>query len=174
MRGSLFRSAYELFYTAVAPADKRAVKSVIDVGADRMGDAVGAGAVGLLLVLLPGRSGAILAAACVCSVIRRPAGRSDCATAMCWRSKRAWSIAPSNSIRRMVEDSTTLSVLMQTAHLPDAVRAAASRRDRLRARTASHPTRSSGSPANSAPATRREWRRPRAGLVRTTGRSRRC
>ena len=32
MRGSLYRSAYEMFYTAVAPADKRAVKSLIDVG----------------------------------------------------------------------------------------------------------------------------------------------
>ena len=45
-----YRSAYELFYTAVAPADKRAIKSLIDVGADRAGDAVGAAGVSLMLV----------------------------------------------------------------------------------------------------------------------------
>ena len=55
VRGSLFRSAYELFYTAVAPTDKRAAKSLIDVGVDRMGDALGAGLVQLFLVLSPGR-----------------------------------------------------------------------------------------------------------------------
>ena len=42
----------DLFFTAVAPADKRVVKSVIDVGADRMGDAVGAGGVSLKIVPL--------------------------------------------------------------------------------------------------------------------------
>ena len=63
MRGSLYRSAYELFYTAVAPADKRAVKSLIDVGADRAGDAVGSAGVSLMLVLAPGRYGPILALA---------------------------------------------------------------------------------------------------------------
>ena len=60
MRGSFYRSAYEMFYTAVAPADKRAVKSLIDVGADRAGDAVGSAGVNLMLVLAPGRYGAIL------------------------------------------------------------------------------------------------------------------
>ena len=40
IRGSVYRSAYELFYTAVAPADKRAAKSLIDVGVERVGDAV--------------------------------------------------------------------------------------------------------------------------------------
>jgi AAA family ATP:ADP antiporter len=69
MRGSLFRSAYELFFTAVSPADKRAVKSVLDVGIDRMGDAVGAGSVSLLLAVAPGRYGPILGAAFVCSAI---------------------------------------------------------------------------------------------------------
>ncbi len=61
MRGSLYRSAYELFYTAVAPAEKRAVKPLIDVGADRMGDAVGSAGVGLMLTLAPRNYGAVLA-----------------------------------------------------------------------------------------------------------------
>ena len=78
MRGSLYRSAYEMFYTAVAPADKRAVKSLIDVGADRAGDAVGSAGVSLMLVLAPGRYGAILGA-----VIR---GRPD---RMCARGSAA-------------------------------------------------------------------------------------
>jgi ATP/ADP translocase len=39
LRGSLFRSGYELFFTPVASADKRAVKGIIDVGGERMGDA---------------------------------------------------------------------------------------------------------------------------------------
>ena len=45
------------------------MKSVIDVGVDRMGDAVGAGVLSLFLTLSPGGSGAILTSACACSVI---------------------------------------------------------------------------------------------------------
>ena len=42
-RGSLFRTGYEIFYTPVPSAEKRAAKSIIDVGFDRLGDAVGGG-----------------------------------------------------------------------------------------------------------------------------------
>ena len=52
-RGSLFRSGYELFYTPIPPAEKRAAKSIIDVGFDRLGDAVGGGIIRVLIVLLP-------------------------------------------------------------------------------------------------------------------------
>lgn len=41
VRGSLFRSGYEAFYSPVPPAEKRAAKSLIDVVCDRMGDAAG-------------------------------------------------------------------------------------------------------------------------------------
>jgi AAA family ATP:ADP antiporter len=51
LRGSLFRSGYELFFTPVASADKRAVKGIIDVGGERMGDAVGSGLVALFLLV---------------------------------------------------------------------------------------------------------------------------
>ncbi len=51
-RGSLFRSGYELFYTPIPASEKRAAKSLIDVGFDRLGDAVGGGLV-LLALLLP-------------------------------------------------------------------------------------------------------------------------
>lgn len=53
LRGSLFRSGYEFLYTPVPPSDKRAVKTVIDVGCDRLGDAVGAGAVQVMVALGP-------------------------------------------------------------------------------------------------------------------------
>jgi hypothetical protein len=52
-RGSLFRLGYELFYTPIPVNEKRAVKSVIDVGVERLGDAVGAGIIALMLMLPP-------------------------------------------------------------------------------------------------------------------------
>ena len=52
-RGSLFRAAYEVFYTAVPLAERRAAKSIIDVGFDRVGDAVGGGAIRFILMLAP-------------------------------------------------------------------------------------------------------------------------
>lgn len=53
LRGSLFRAGYELMYTPIPPGEKRAAKTVIDVGCDRLGDAVG-GAVCQAALLLPG------------------------------------------------------------------------------------------------------------------------
>ena len=53
LRGSLFRAGYELFYTPIPRAEKRAAKSIIDVGFDRLGDAVGGGAVWIVLFVLP-------------------------------------------------------------------------------------------------------------------------
>lgn len=41
VRGSLFRAAYELFYTPLAPDEKRATKALIDVGCDRVGTTLG-------------------------------------------------------------------------------------------------------------------------------------
>jgi AAA family ATP:ADP antiporter len=50
-RGSLFRSGYELFFTPMPDAEKRSAKSVIDIGADRLGDGLAAAAIQLFLVL---------------------------------------------------------------------------------------------------------------------------
>ena len=52
-RGSLFRAGYEVFYTPIPLAEKRAAKSIIDVGFDRVGDAVGGGIIRLVLLLTP-------------------------------------------------------------------------------------------------------------------------
>jgi len=53
LRGSLFRAGYELMYTPIPPSEKRAAKTVIDVGCDRLGDALG-GAVCQAALLQPG------------------------------------------------------------------------------------------------------------------------
>ena len=53
LRGSWFRSSYELFYTPIPAAEKRAAKSVVDVAFDRLGDAVGGGLVRLAVLLPP-------------------------------------------------------------------------------------------------------------------------
>jgi len=52
-RGSLFRAAYEVLYTPLLSSEKRAAKSVVDVGCDRFGEAVGAGVLRLVLYLNP-------------------------------------------------------------------------------------------------------------------------
>lgn len=41
MRNSFFRSSYEVFFNPLNPNDKRATKTIIDVGFDRLGDFVG-------------------------------------------------------------------------------------------------------------------------------------
>lgn len=41
LRSSLFRSAFELLYTPLLPSERRATKSIVDVGFDRFGDALG-------------------------------------------------------------------------------------------------------------------------------------
>jgi AAA family ATP:ADP antiporter len=51
LRGSLFRSGYELFYTPMPAAERRSVKTAIDIGADRLGEGLAAASVQLLLVL---------------------------------------------------------------------------------------------------------------------------
>jgi HEAT repeat protein len=68
-RGSWFRAGYELFYTPIPAAEKRAAKSIIDVGFDRLGDAVGAAFVRLVILIAPAaQSPAILLIAMACSV----------------------------------------------------------------------------------------------------------
>jgi hypothetical protein len=69
-RGSLFRTGYEIFYTPIAADEKRAAKSIIDVGFDRLGDAVGGGLVRLLILLPPMQQySALLLAAVGCSAV---------------------------------------------------------------------------------------------------------
>jgi hypothetical protein len=50
LRGSFFRSAYELIFVPMAPAEKHRTKTFLDVTCDRIGDAVGAGVVQFFLL----------------------------------------------------------------------------------------------------------------------------
>lgn len=70
LRGSLYRSGYELFYTPIQARDKRSVKSLIDVGFDRFGDFIGASLYSLILVLPADRQAtAILSTAMACATV---------------------------------------------------------------------------------------------------------
>jgi HEAT repeat protein len=53
---SLARSSYEPLYTPIAPATKRAAKSVIDVLVNRAGDGLGSALAWGLVLLVPGRA----------------------------------------------------------------------------------------------------------------------
>jgi AAA family ATP:ADP antiporter len=95
-RGSVFRSGYEVFYTPIGSADKRAAKSIIDVGFDKLGDAAGAGVVRLAQSLaLAGQFAAVLAAAVACSAL---------ALVVSTRLRRGYILALERSLRdRAVE-----------------------------------------------------------------------
>jgi ATP:ADP antiporter, AAA family len=71
LRGSLFRAGYELFFTPIPRAEKRAVKSVIDVGFDRLGDAVAGGVLRIVLfsVVPAARLSTVLALTIVCATV---------------------------------------------------------------------------------------------------------
>jgi AAA family ATP:ADP antiporter len=51
-RSSIYRAGYELLYAPLSEADKRPAKIVLDVGAERIGDLVGAQLVGLIVYLM--------------------------------------------------------------------------------------------------------------------------
>lgn len=50
---SLFRSGYEILYTPIPPKEKRATKSLVDVGCDRLGGLLGGGIIRLVLLAGP-------------------------------------------------------------------------------------------------------------------------
>lgn len=68
-RGSIYRSGYEICYTPVSNQEKRATKTIVDVGADRLGEAAGGFLIqALLLVGLTGGSTGLLVLGCMLSV----------------------------------------------------------------------------------------------------------
>jgi hypothetical protein len=70
LSGSIYRAGYELSYTPIAPHDRRAVKSIIDVGVARTGDIVGATVTqSLLWMPQPGQTTMLLALAMGCAGI---------------------------------------------------------------------------------------------------------
>jgi AAA family ATP:ADP antiporter len=75
MRGSLFRAGYEILYTPVAAAERRAAKSVIDVGCDRLGDAIGGALVRIAQMTSASPAQAIVALAVGCCALGLGAAR---------------------------------------------------------------------------------------------------
>jgi ATP/ADP translocase len=77
LRASIFRAGYELFYTPLAAASKRAAKSTVDVSADCLGKGAGAALIVLLTHLAPVyafvavNTAGVLAAGAEFSVARR-------------------------------------------------------------------------------------------------------
>lgn len=60
VRSSIYRSAYELLYAPLAEPHKRPAKVIVDVGADRMGDLIGAQLVALIFHVLAAPRPALL------------------------------------------------------------------------------------------------------------------
>ena len=60
LRNSLFRAAYEMLFTPVAPREKRATKVLLDVGAARVGDVVAGSVVQVTLPLAGTAAGGVL------------------------------------------------------------------------------------------------------------------
>jgi AAA family ATP:ADP antiporter len=114
-RGGLFRSAYELFYTPIPPAEKRAAKSFIDVGVDRLGDALGGGVIQLvLLVLVPASQYSVIVAiaiacSCVALVVSTRLNRGYVQTLERSLRNRALELDLSE-----LEDLTTKTVMLRT------------------------------------------------------------
>jgi ATP:ADP antiporter, AAA family len=118
LRGSFLRSGYELFFTPVPPREKRAVKTFIDVGCDRMGDAFGAGILYLLLFLGPRQAVTpiLLVAIGLAAIGVWIAGRMDAAyVAVLGHGLLSRAVAVNEAD---VQDSTTLSAVLRTIHAP--------------------------------------------------------
>jgi hypothetical protein len=70
LRNGLYRSGYELLFTPLQPEQKRATKTLVDVGVVRLGDILGGAIVQvLLLVAVAGVSRLLLGLAAVISVV---------------------------------------------------------------------------------------------------------
>ncbi|MBZ5577438.1 MAG: NTP/NDP exchange transporter [Acidobacteriia bacterium] len=96
LRGSLFRSGYELFYAPMPEAEKRSVKSVIDIGADRAGDGTGYAAVQLILN--------VPAAAVPYCILALVAAVSGMAAWLSFRLDRAYSLVIQKNLANNAKD----------------------------------------------------------------------
>jgi len=123
LRGSFFKAGYELFYTPIPSVEKRVVKPIIDVGFDRLGDAVGGGSVQLILFLLPAQQRiAILSLAATASIA---------ALTLTTRLRRGYIQTLERSLMDKaleidlsdVEDLTTLTAMQRTLKTVQTVRA---------------------------------------------------
>jgi hypothetical protein len=114
IHNSVFRSAYELFYTPLPPEEKRSVKPLIDVGFERLGDTAGAGIGGCLAMLGSGIAGP--------SMLAVAAGMGLAGVAVARRLDRGYAAALERSLRARAldlkleetTDHTTRATLLRT------------------------------------------------------------
>jgi len=115
VENSFYRSGYEVLYTPLTPKKKRPTKTMIDVGFEKVGVAVGAGIVMLVVAWMPGHAHNILLGLAL--------GVGALALAVCTRLHGGYVEALAESLREgVVElkendvvDRTTLHTLSQTA-----------------------------------------------------------
>lgn len=69
LRNSLYREAYEVFYTPLLPAERRATKTVVDVGVERLGDVIGSLIVIAVLAIVGTPTPVLLGIAVALSVV---------------------------------------------------------------------------------------------------------
>jgi ATP:ADP antiporter, AAA family len=69
LRNSLYREAYEVFYTPLLAAERRATKTIIDVGVERFGDVLGGLAVLAILAFAPYATTTLLLSAICLSAV---------------------------------------------------------------------------------------------------------
>jgi ATP/ADP translocase len=123
LRGSFYRSGYELFYTPIPPGDKRAAKSIIDVGVDRSGDIVSNGLIALLA--LSGHRTLLVSVAIGCSAA---------ALVVANRLRQGYTESLAKSLLdhaveidfSEVTDLTTKTAMLRTLGMPRAVAAVSS------------------------------------------------
>jgi hypothetical protein len=117
-RSSLFRTGYEIFYTPIPADEKRAAKSIIDVGFDRLGDAVGGGLIRLLILLPAARQYyAIMLSAIGCSLVAVWVARRLSAGYIHTLERSLLNRAVELDLGD-VEDITTRTVMMKTLAVP--------------------------------------------------------
>ncbi|MBA3817590.1 MAG: hypothetical protein H0X17_01750 [Deltaproteobacteria bacterium] len=114
LRNSLYREAYEVFYTPLLASERRATKTIIDVGVERFGDVLGGIAVLAILSWVSGSTMVLLVGAIVLSaagmVVALKAQQSYVEALE--RSLMAHSIDPDKELPR---DRTTQSTLEMVA-----------------------------------------------------------
>jgi hypothetical protein len=91
LRNSVFRSGYELLYLPLPAGEKRRTKALVDVGFERVGDALGGILAALVITVAPAPSTTLLLAAAV--------ALSVAATALCGRLERGYVRALERSLR---------------------------------------------------------------------------
>ena len=113
---SLFRSGYEILYTPIPPKEKRATKSLIDVGCERLGDLLGGGIIGFILLFGPAIAvpyvlGVAVLLAIVGLLFTRQLNKGYVASLERGLLNRALELELSE-----VQDSTTRSAILRTLH----------------------------------------------------------